>query len=511
MSAPETYTSDEKFDAIRANLGIILGPLLALVVYLIPIPVLTAPAHTLAAILVLVIIWWITEPIPIPITALAGLALCVIFGVDTIRNVFTSFADPVIFLFMGSFILAQAMSLHKLDERIAYGILSIPGVANRPLSILFVFGFLATVLSMWISNSAVTAMLLPIGMGIVQTVMRLEKEENPQVQLPDVRKLNYSSAMMLMAAFGAGIGGVGTPVGSPPNLIGLGLIDRVLGIKISFFQWMEFALPLVIVMFLLLFLLIVVLYPSEFKVMHGAAEFVKSKKKQLGKMSRGEKNILFAFSVTVGLWVLPGILTVILDKTHVLPKWYETRFPEAVTALVGASLLFLLPVNYKKREFTSDWKNAAKIDWGTILLFGGGLSFGSLMFNTGLANALGKGIMDFSGAESLWSITLVAILLAIVITDFASNTAAANMVIPVVISLAQAAGVNPLPPALGACIAASFGFLLPVSTPPNAIAYGSGMLPITRLIKAGFFLSLAGIGVVFAAVMLLLPLFNISA
>ncbi len=505
-SAEQAYSSDERFERLRTRIGLFVGPLLAVVVFLLPMPGLTPAAHTLAAVLSLVIIWWITEPVPIPVTGLIGLALCVLFGVESSRKVFAAFSDPVIFLFIGSFILAQAMSLHRLDERIAFTILALPGVANHPLSILFVFGALATVLSMWVSNTATTAMLLPIGIGVLRTVREIEIREFPETAktLPPVEQMKFSSAFVLIAAFGASVGGVATPVGSPPNLIGIGLIDQILGVKISFFQWMRLGLPLALVMFLVVFVVVVLLYPSELKGMSGAAAYIREKKKSLGPLRRGETNVLIAFGVTVLLWVAPGLLSLFLDAKDPLLGWYSAHLPEAAAALIGAGLLFVLPVNFSKSEFTSTWKNAAEIDWGTVLLFGCGLTFGALMFTSGLAESLGTGLLHALGLKSLWSITLMSIGLAVVITDFASNTAAANMVIPVVISISKAAGVDPIPPALGACIGASFAFLLPVSTPPNAIAYASGMLPITRMIKSGAILSLLGVGVIYAGVNLLL-------
>lgn len=505
-TTPQVYSSDERFERLRTRIGLFLGPLLGLTVCLLPMPGLSPAAHTLAAILSLVITWWITEPVPIPVTGLIGLALCVILGVEGARKVFAAFSDPVIFLFIGSFILAQAMSLHRLDERIAFTILALPGVANHPLSILFVFGTLATVLSMWVSNTATTAMLLPIGIGVLRTVREIEIREFPDTAatLPSVPQMKFSSAFVLIAAFGASVGGVATPVGSPPNLIGIGLIEQILGTRISFFEWMRLGLPLALVMFLVVFTVVVVLYPSELKGMTGAAAFIREKKHSLGPLRRGEKNVLFAFGVTVLMWIAPGVLSLFLEAKDPLIVWYNSHLPEAAAALIGAGLLFVLPVNFSKSEFTSTWKNAAGIDWGTVLLFGCGLTFGSLMFTSGLAESMGAGLLNALQLRSLWSITLMSIVLSVIITNFASNTAAANMVIPVVISISKAAGVDPIAPALGACLSASFALLLPVSTPPNAIAYASGMLPITRMIKSGAILSLFGVGVIYAGINLLL-------
>ncbi len=193
-----------------------------------------------------------------------------------------------------------------------------------------------------------------------------------------------------------------------------------------------------------------------------------------------------------------------------ISKAYAKLMPEGVAALIGAALLFLLPVNWKEREFTISWKQAAKIDWGTLLLFGGGITLGNLMFSTKLAEIIGTGLLQLSGATSLWGITLGAIFIAILVSETSSNTASANMVVPVMIALAMAAGVNPIPPAIGATLGASWGFMLPVSTPPNAIVYGSGMVPITKMIRAGIGYDIIGGIVIWVGLRIMLPLVGLA-
>jgi len=263
-------------------------------------------------------------------------------------------------------------------------------------------------------------------------------------------------------------------------------------------------------MYFVLFFLLSVLYPPEVKDIEGINEFIKKKKEELGPITPGERNVLIAFLITVMLWVLPGLIAVIWGSASKIGSWYESRIPEAVAAIIGTTLLFLLPVDWSKRQFTISWPEAAKIDWGTIILFGGGLALGTLMFSTGLAEALGKWIFSFIGAKNNLSITATAIAVGIVISEITSNTASANMVIPVMISLAQAAGVNPLGPAIGACLGASYGFMLPVSTPPNAIVYGSGMVPITKMVRTGIIFDLCGFVLILLVIMLYLPILGIK-
>ncbi|MEO0189870.1 MAG: DASS family sodium-coupled anion symporter [candidate division WOR-3 bacterium] len=489
---------EERFERFRKTIGFFLGPTIFVVFLLLPMSSLSRNAHFLSAILGWVVVWWITEPVPIPITALLGTTLCVIMGVDTMKKIFAPFADPIIFLFIGSFIIAKAMMVHRLDRRFAFQILSIPGIGKSSNMILFTLGLIAVVISMWVSNTATTAMLYPIGLGILNTIAQLQAKE--------LKKMKYSTGLMLIIAYGASVGGIGTPVGTPPNLIGIGLIKELLGKNITFFRWMLFAIPMVAIMYAVLFLLLRLLFPPEFKKLSGIENYVEKEKKAMGRMSRGEKNVLIGFLITVFLWVFPGILTIIFGTDAPCCKWWEAHIPEGLSAIIGAVILFILPLDWKEKKGTITWKDAVGIDWGTILLFGGGLSLGSLMFSTGLAENIGKGILSLTGAKSLFAITAISVLLAIITSELTSNTASANMVIPIMISLATAAQVNPLIPALGACLGASYGFMLPVSTPPNAIIYGSGYVPITRMIRAGIIFDFLGFLIILAGVFLLLPL-----
>lgn len=499
---------EERFERWRKTIGLILGPLSGLVVYLLPMPNLTSSAHLLAAILSWIVIWWICEPVPIPVSALLGTALCVLFGVASAKVAFAPFADPIIFLFLGSFILAEAMSIHGLDRRFAYAIMSFKFVGNSTARILLAYGFICTFLSMWISNTATTAMMFPIGLGIIYAMGGIIAEQTGKEVSPT--RLRFGTAMMLMAAYAASTGGIGTPVGSPPNLIGIAMIENYCKVRIPFFQWMLICIPLLIFLFALLFCLLYFLHKPELARIQGGQEYVQRERKKLGKWTRGEKNTVMAFCLTVALWIAPGVLALLYGSEAPISKEYAKYMPEGVAALIGASLLFLLPVDWKQREFTLSWKQAVKIDWGTLLLFGGGITLGNLMFSTKLAEVIGKGLLQLSGATSLWGITYGAILIAILVSETSSNTASANMVVPVMIALAMAANVNPIPPAIGATLGASWGFMLPVSTPPNAIVYGSGMVPITKMIRAGVLYDLLGSFILWIGLRTILPILGLA-
>ncbi len=501
-------SAEEKFERWRSTVGLFLGPLAGALVLLVPMPGLSTEAHRLAGIVTWVMVWWVTEPVPIPVTALLGAILSVLFGVASAKTAFAPFSDPIIYLFLGSFILAQGMMVHGVDKRFAYQLMSARWVGSSAGRILFMFGAIAAFISMWISNTATTAMMFPIGLGIVCTLSDvIARKTGNRI---DPRRLRYGTGMMLMAAYAASAGGIGTPVGTPPNLIGLAMIGKLLNVRISFFQWMLFAVPLLVVMYIVLFVLLRFLHKPEVGRIEGGQEAVREELSKLGPWTQAQKNVVLAFLVAVVLWVTPGFLAVIGGTDAAICRAYGDRVPEAVAAVVAAALLFVLPVDWKRRQFTLTWKQAVEIDWGTLVLFGGGLTLGEMMFKTGLADAIGRGLLGMSGATSTWGLTFAAIWVSIIVSEATSNTASATMVVPVIISVAQAAGVNPVPPALGATLAASWGFMLPVSTPPNAIVYGSGMVPITKMIRTGVLFDVGGGLLIWLGLRLMLPLVGLA-
>lgn len=500
--------AEEKFERWRNTLGLFLGPAAFLAIWFAPLPALSPEAHRLSAILGFVLIYWMTEPVPIPVTALLGAVLSVLFKIANARDVLAPFADPIVFLFIGSFIIANAMMHHGLDRRFALSILSLRLVGRSPGRLMLAFGGATAFISMWISNTAATAMMLPIGIGMLKAVGEvLEKESGKR---PNLTRWRLSSGLMLMVAYSASVGGIGTPVASPPNLIAIGMLDELAGVRITFFGWMSVAVPMMIVMYAVLYLLITRMNRPEVTQLEGIESYIGERRKDLGRWSAGQRNSLIAFLIAVSLWILPGFLAVAFGVHSKAFEGYSARLHEGTVAILAASILFFLPVNWRKREFTLDWDRAVKIDWGTILLFGGGLALGGLMFKTGLAEVIGKSLMAATGADTLWGITAAAIGLGIVVSETTSNTASASMVIPVMIALAKAAGVSPIPPALGACFGASYGFMLPVSTPPNAIAYSSGMIPITQMVKTGVVFDVCGFFLILGGLRVLCPLLRMG-
>lgn len=499
LESLEAYSpAEERFNRWRRTLGLVGAPAVFLVVVLLPLPGLSPAAHRLAALFATVVVLWVTEALPIAVTALLAPTLAVVLQIAPAREAFAPFADPIVFLFMGSFMLAEAMFQHGVDRRIAMTVLAFRWVSRSPLRLLAAFGGVTTVLSMWLSNTATTAMMFPIGLSIIEHLRAAHPEARRDIE-------RFALALMLTAAFASSVGGVGTPVGSPPNLIGVGVLERTAAVRVSFFQWMLLGVPVVVAVSatLVAILHVACLRGSQLRI--GTGVLSPDLAGHLTSLSRGEWNVLLAFGLTVSLWLAPGVMAVTGFGDSPFAQAFNRAVPEAVAALLGAVLLFVLPVDWRARRFTLTWDQAARIDWAVILLFGAGLSLGSLAFRTGLAEAIGHGLQRWVPAGTPLVLTALFTGLAIALTEVTSNTAAANLTVPIAVAVAHAAGMRPLEPALGATLGCSLAFMLPISTPPNAIVYSSGYVPITAMMRYGLVLDLVGFVVIVVLVSLLGP------
>ena len=498
VGAVETFSpAEELFNRRRRTAGLFLAPAVFMALLFAPLdlPIL---AQRMAAIMGLVVTLWITEALPLAITAILGPCLAVVLGITTGRAALAPFADPIIFLFIGGFMLAQAMFVHGVDRRIAYGALAMPGVGSSAFRILFVYGAVCTALSMWISNTATTAMMFPIGLSIIAHLSRTSADKNL------VRK--YALAMMLITSFGPSIGGMGTPVGTPPNLIGIGMLEKIVGQEVSFFTWMAIGVPIVVLLFLYLMAQFYFSSVRGFEVAEGSTDLVHRELERLGKQTVGQRNVLIAFAITILLWVAPGLMAIAGVDDSAFAQAYAAHMPEGVAAMIGACLLFVLPVNWHERRFTLTWDEAVKIDWGITLLYGGGLALGEMTFSTGLAQAVGEGVTSWLPSQSSFALTVLFTAAAIVVSEAASNTASANMIVPIAIAVSQAAGVRAIEPVLGATLGASMGFMMPVSTAPNAIVYSSGYVPIGQMMRHGVMLDIVAFILIVATVTIAAPI-----
>src|SRR5215213_4869197 len=321
--------AEARFERWRRAAGFVLAPAAFVALLLVPLPGLKPEAHRLAAVMAAVVLLWITEALPLPVTALVGAAACVVLRIAPAKEVFAPFADPLMFLFIGSFILARAIFLHRLDRRLAFSVLSFKAVGARPSRILFAFGAVTAFISAWISNTATTAMMFAIGMSILAFLFDKEREGGQKVSR------RYATALMLMTSFAASIGGLATPIGTPPNVIGLGFIRQLVGIEFSFFKWALIGTPVVIVLFLWLFVYLNWLSPAGVKEIEGSREMLKRERERLGAWTWGQKSTLAAFVVTVVLWVVPGLIALCAGDHTALYKSAHRSVPDPLPALAA--------------------------------------------------------------------------------------------------------------------------------------------------------------------------------
>ena len=476
--------------------GLFAGPALALAIFLWNPGSHPPEARRLLAILALAIAWWITEAIPLPATALIASALAIAAGVAPARQVLAPYADPVIFLFLGSFLLAEAVSRYGLDVRLASWLLGLPVFARSAFGRMAAFGTASATISTVLSNTATAALMTPIALGALG-----EKGEG--------RPRRTESGVLLMIAYGASIGGMATIIGTPPNLLVAGFLERLAGVRVTFTAWLVFGLPIAIT------LLVVSLALTRFTLGRGLAEApmpdvvapppLAGKEDESRETRAGARWTVLVFALAFTLWLAPSAAQGLLGREHPLAATLGKHFPEAGVALLCATLLFLAPVSWRKRRFALSWADGQRVNWGVLMLFGGGLSLGTLGEATGIAKWAGEGVVSSGLATSPESFMLLCVIAAVTVSEFASNTASATLIVPIVIAAAREAGFDPVPPALAAGLAATCGFIFPVSTPPNAIVFGTGRVPLTRMIRAGALLDVACIVVVWVGVLLLRP------
>ena len=483
---------------VRAT-GLLLGPLAATAAYF-GLPGgesgLSDPARSVAALCILMAVWWMTEALPLAATSLLPLVLLPLFGVTSIGNAAVAYADKVIFLFMGGFMLALAIEKWGLHRRLA--LLTVRAVGTKQAALVGAFMSATAAISMWLSNTATAAMMLPIGTSLVRLAWeRAEpKAESSPASTP------FGAAMMLGIAYAASLGGIGTPIGTPPNLILVGYLERQ-GIQLGFAQWMMFGVPLAIAFTVLAWaLLVFVLHPLGGRELPGGRDLIDRRVKELGPVARGEWIALSVFLLAVSSWVARSFLN-LWDGA---PDWISplTRSLNALDdsgiAIGAAMLLFVIPVHPSRWEFALDWRTAAQLPWHVLLLFGGGLSLASAVGLSGLDQWLGGQLVGI-GALPLIAVVALVCFVVVILSELASNTATAATLLPIVGGVAVAAHFDPLLLTVAATLAASCGFMLPVATPPNAIVFGTGQIRIGQMVRAGIILDVIGIALITATVM----------
>ncbi len=526
--AAQTSEAEARFDRIRARVGAFSAPLVLLGLLLFPIPGLSPEAQRLTAIAGMTVVLWISEAIPLAVAALLAPALAVLFDVAPAKQAFAPFAHPLIFLFLGGFMLAEALAVQGFDRRAALWLLSRDLLRGSPARAMVAVAVTAFVFSMWINNTATTAMMIPIALGLCASIRRL----CPADSAIQDRQRRYEEGMLITLAYAASLGGICTPIGTAPNMIAIGQLRDVAGVRIDFLQWMSFAVPIGLVALAGTLILARLRWPPALDRVEGLSATVRRDLDALGPMSPGERRAVAVFGIAIAGWLAPSLLRLGLGQDAPATLWSQRTLSEGVVALIAASLLFVLPAGdlvgrNGSREILAgagtkvadsdkvsshrwtpllNWSRATAIDWGTLFLLGGGLALGQLTVETGLAQAIGDAVGERLGTRaSPLLLVFVVTALVIYLTELVSNTATTNMMLPVIIPLATEAGFDPVPASLAVTLAASFAFMLPVSTPPNAIAYGTGLVRLPTMVRFGARLDLFGLVLLTAAGAWLLP------
>jgi len=453
---------------------------------------LAASMQSVLALVVLMVVWWFTEAVPLPVTALLPAVLLPLLhasglsggaeypfnAVNTLRH----YAHPVIYLFFGGFLLAGAMQKWKLDRRFTLWFLTRGNIAGDSRKILLGIMCATAFLSMWISNTATAAMMIPVGLGLL-AIFDTEPGQS-----------RYGTALMLGIAWSASVGGVGTIIGSPPNGIALGILQSTFAgdpayHPVTFLGWMAFGLPFVAVMVPVVWLILLKAYPPEIIRLTGERGRMVSDLKSLGPMTAGEKRTIGVVLSAVALWISNPFWG------EILPAGLAERLAwvdEYSIGLLCGVALFLIPVDVRERTFVLGWADTKYVDWGTLILFGGGIALSDAMFKSGIASWIALPAVGLFGEGAPLLMLVVLVVLVDFLTEVTSNTAVTSMMVPIVVTVAMRSGNHPVMMGVAVAVAASMAFMLPVATPPNAIVYGTGRVPLRAMIRTGFLLDMAG-------------------
>lgn len=476
-----------KFRFTKQNIGLVLGPLIFVIILQFFHPDgLSETANAVLASAAWVAIWWITEALPIAVTALLPIVLFPLSGGLSLQETTASYGHKYIFLFIGGFILAIAIEKWKLHKRIALTIIKMVG--TNVVNIILGFMIATAFLSMWISNTATAVMILPVGMAIVAQL-----RDNPATV--EDENLIFGKALMLAIAYSASIGGMATLIGTPPNLVLAGVVQETYGVEITFSQWFSFGFPITIILLIICWLYLTrVAFKFKQKTFPGGRDEINKQLKVLGNVSYEEKTVLIVFVLTAFAWITRSFLI----------KQFIPAIDDTIIAVSFAILLFILP-NKERDEKIIAWDDAVKLPWGILLLFGGGMALALGFESSGLALWLGEQMTNLQ-ILSLFLVLFILIAAVNFLTEITSNLATTAMILPVLVPLATILNIHPYFLMVGATVAASCAFMLPVATPPNAVVFGSGYLKIEDMVKKGVWMNIISIIILTLLVYYFLPL-----
>ncbi|MEQ9426797.1 MAG: SLC13 family permease [Cyclobacteriaceae bacterium] len=474
---------------MRKAIPILVGPLSFLLIMLTPpFTGMSDTAHSALASTVWIAIWWVTEAIPVPVTSLLPLVLFPLTGVMEIRQTAGPYANPLIYLFIGGFVLALAMEKWNLHRRIALTIIHMVGTNMRQLILGFILacGFL----SMWISNTATTVMMLPIALSIVTQFKEFNANSDRKIPGADV----FPLALILALPYSASIGGMATLVGTPTNLIFIDSVERIYNTSIPFAEWMAVGFPIAVIMlFVTWFHLTRTAFNISNEVVPGSKQIIEQELKKLGPIKYEEKWVLTIFGCVAFSWIL---------RSYIISPFFPA-VDDTIIVLIGAALLFIIPDREKQQQLM-DWETALKLPWGVLILFGGAFSVAAAFAESGLTAWIGDQLSGL-GSVPFWLALLIIVAVVNYLTEVTQNMATCTLMMPIMAALAGVIGVHPFPLMTATCIASSCAFMLPVATAPNAVVFGSGFIKMKDMVRAGFMLNILSILVIVFVVYFLLP------
>lgn len=466
--------------------GFILGPILFLLVYIVvPETFISPVAYKVLAVAAWIITWWVTDAISFSVTALLPLILFPILGVMSAPKAAAPYANPIIFLFMGGFFIALALEKHRLHERIALNLIRLTGTSGN--GIILGFMIATAFISMWISNTATAMMMLPIAVSVIKLII---PEKNMLAEGRLSGEQNFALGLMLAVGYAATLGGLATIIGTPPNVVFIGLLNEFNGQQIPFAQWMLVGVAVSLALIVANYFIVTrILFPNRLNTIQGSAQLIRTRLAELGPMQKEEKRVLVIFSLTSFFWIFQQPFNEVIFHAEVLN---DTNI-----AMAGGLLMFIVPVNLKEARFILHWEDTRNMAWGILILFGGGLCLAEGMAQAKIIEAVGSWIVSQT-EFNIWFVLLL-IVVTVVLSEMMSNVALVNIFIPVVFGIAQGLNMNPVLLALPITLAASIGFMFPIATPPNAIVFSSGYIRMKDMVRAGLLLNIVSIIIIWIA------------
>ena len=456
---------------LTKKIGLIIGPVIFLILINLPIQLISEQADKVIAIAAWMVIWWITEAVSISVTALLPIIIFPITGIMDIKEVSANYGSSIVFLFFGGFIMALALEKVNLHKRIALTIIKLTGTS--PNRIILGFMISTAFLSMWISNTASTLVMLPIGLSVIKLLIQDEDGFTSKDR-------NFALSIMLGIAFSANVGGIATIIGTPPNSVLIGFLEREHQIEISFLKWLTFGLPFSIIMITVIyFMMVKVIYPNGLKVFASSEALIQQEINALGKLRSEEKKVILIFGFAIFFWIF---------RTYINAAIPNLNISDTEISVWTAIILFVIPNNFIQGKFIIEWKDTSKIAWGILILFGGGLALASGLSKTGLIDIIASTIASYTGLSVLAIVSLLIILM-LFMTELMSNVALVAVLAPVVAGVTIGLEIPLLYVLIPVTMASSCAFMLPMATPPNAIVFSSGYVKVKDMVKAGIFLN----------------------